>query len=248
VQVGPSDRFRGVQPGDFYRAGFLTEGDPLPFGVVVGIADLGTARGSLRGPAGAMAMILQEMNVRAPQGAGYQVGDSLLTVKVGRDVGGPWGRIVQPTGVMRIVSVNGRDAVARIVEQFDEIRAGQQVLPIEPFPRSVGGPLQRVSGGIEGLILARRQQNAIPGQHDVLFIDLGRNVGVTPGDRFEILATPEVLAEMPAGPQVLGQVEVVHVRERSATVILRRIYTPGIRTAGSNASGVPVRLVAKMPA
>jgi len=106
-----------------------------------------------------------------------------------------------------------------------------------------------VTGGIEGLIIAREQSNPLPGQYDVMFIDLGRNVGITPGDLFEILATPEVTAESPAGPQVLAEVEVVRVRERSATVVIRRIMTPGIRTAaGDNARGVPVRLVAKMPA
>lgn len=247
VQVGPSDKFRGVRPGDFYRSGFLTEGDVLPFGNVVAIADLGTARGARQGSEAAMAMFLQELNIRAPAGASYQVGDSLLTVMLEREVQG-WGRIVMPTGIVRVVSVNGRDAVAQIIEQFHAVRAGQHLLPVEPFPRSAGGPPQRVAGGIEGLLVARQRENPVPGQHDVLFIDLGRNVGLTLGDRFEILATQEIRDFSPAGPQVIGEVEVVHVRERSATVILREIFTPGIRTASGNASGVPVRLIAKMPA
>jgi len=248
VQVGPKERYRGVRPGDFYRAGFLTEGDELPLGQVEGIADLGTARGSARGADAAMAMIYQDIRILAPEGAAYQVGDSLLVVRFGREVDGGWGHIVHPTGIVRVVSVNGPDAIATIIEQYDGVRAGQRVMPVEPYPRSAAGRPQRVTGGIEGLIVARDQTNPLPNQHDVLFIDLGRNVGINPGDLFEILATPEIAEGSPAGPQVLAEVEIVHVRERSATGVITRILTPGIRTAGRNASGVPVRLVAKMPA
>jgi hypothetical protein len=248
VQVGPKERYRGVRPGDFYRAGFLTEGDDLPLGQVEGIADLGTARGSARGAEAAMAMIYQDIRILAPEGATYQVGDSLLVVRLGREVDGGWGHIVHPTGIVRVVSVNGPDAIATIIEQYDGVRAGQRVMPVEPYPRSAAGQPQRVTGGIEGLIVARDQTNPLPNQHDVLFIDLGRNVGINPGDLFEILATPEITEGSPAGPQVLAEVEIVHVRERSATGVITRILTPGIRTAGRNASGVPVRLVAKMPA
>jgi hypothetical protein len=153
-----------------------------------------------------------------------------------------------PTGVVRVVSVAGREAVAQIVEQYDQVRAGQQAMPIEPFPRSTGGRPQPVSGGIEGLVITRREVNPIPNQYDVLFIDLGRNVGIVPGDRFELLTTPDIAEFNPAASPVLAEVEVVHVRERSATVVIRMILTPGIRTAGRNAAGTPVRLVAKMPA
>lgn len=248
LQAAPVDRYRGVRPGDFYRAGFLTEGQAFPWGRVEGIADPGTARGVVRGGGAATALIFQEVRIRAPEGAAYQVGDSLLLARLGRDVDGGWGRIVMPTGVVRVVSVAGREAVAQIVEQYDQIRSGQQAMPIEPFPRSTGGRPQPVSGGIEGLVIARREVNPIPNQHDILFIDLGRNVGIVPGDRFEVLTTPDIVNLSPAASPVLAEVQVVHVRERSATVVIQTILTPGIRTAGRNATGIPVRLVAKMPA
>jgi len=247
VQVGPKETYRGVRPGDFYRSGFLTEGEALPWGSVEGIADVGTAHGSATGVEAAMAVLYQDIRLRAPQGAIYQVGDSLLVVRLGRQVD-DWGTIVMPTGIVRVVSVNGPDAVATIVEQYDQVRAGQRVLPVEPYPRNATVRPQRVTGGIEGLIITREGSNPIPNQYDVLYIDLGRNVGIAPGDLFEIMATPELMANSPAGPQVLAEAKVVRVRERSATVVLTRILTPGIRVAGRNAAGVPVRLVAKMPA
>lgn len=248
VQVGPKETYRGVRPGDFYRSGFLTEGEALPWGRVEGVADVGTVHGSARGVDAAMAVLYQDIRLQAPEGAIYQVGDSLLVVRMGRQVGDDWGTIVMPTGIVRVVSVNGRDAVGTIVEQYDQVRAGQSVLPVEPYPRNATGRPQQVTGGIEGLIIAREETNPIPNQYDVAYIDLGRNVGITPGDLFEIMATPELMADSPAGPQVLAEAKVVRVRDRSATVVLTRILTPGIRVAGRNAAGVPVRLVAKMPA
>jgi len=247
LEAGPRDRYRGVQPGDFYGAGFLTEEEQLPWGTVEGIADVGTARGMLRGADAAMALIYAEVRLRAPEGAMYQVGDSLLLAVTGRQVSGGWGHIVEPTGIARVVSVNGPEALAVVVQQFDPIRAGQGVLPLEPFPRAGTGRPQPVTGGIEGLVVTRRDLNPVPNPFDVLFIDLGRNVGIAPGDRFEVLATPALVEQSPEGPQVLAEIEIVHVRERSATAVINRIYTPGIRIAARSAQHVPVRLVAKMP-
>jgi hypothetical protein len=248
IQFGPADRYWGVQPGDFYRAGFLTEEEQLPWGTVEGIADIGTARGSLQGVDAAMAMIYAEIRLRAPEGAMYQVGDSLLVAEVGRPVSGGWGNIVAPMGIVRVTNVNGPDAVATVIQQYGPIRAGQGTLPLEPYPRLAPGRPQPVTGGIEGLVVARRDLNPVPNQYEVLFIDLGRNVGISAGDLFELLTTPELTERSPAGPQVLAEIEIVHVRERSATAVINRILTPGIRLAARNAQGVPVRLVAKMPA
>jgi LysM repeat protein len=240
---GRAETYRGLRVGDFYGSGFLTEGEDLPFGAVQGVADLGTARAG----ESATAMIYANVRVAAPQGAAYQVGDSLLTVRLGGEVNGGWGRIVKPTGLMRVVSVDGQDVVGLLLVQFDQVRAGQLVLPAEPFPRVGTGRPQPVSGGIEGVVLARAQRNPVPNQYNVLFIDLGRSAGVTPGDVFEILS-PDYARESLAAPQVLGEAQVVHVRERSSTLVITRIFTPGIRTANRATQDVPVRLVGKMPA
>jgi hypothetical protein len=237
-----ADVYRGLRAGDFYGSGFLTENEDLPYADVVGVADLGTARRR-----GTTALIYQQLQLRAPQGAAYQVGDSLLTLRLGNEVPGGWGRVVLPTGVVRVVSVEGQDVVGELVLQFDQVHAGQFALPAEPMPRVGTARPQPVTGGIEGVIIARAAASPLPNHFHVVFLDLGRNMGVTPGDVFEVL-TPERALEGELGPQVLAEVQVVHVRERSCTGIITRIYSPGIRTAGRTPQDVPVRLVGKMPA
>ncbi len=237
------DRYRGVRPGDFFGATFLTEGRELPWGQVESIADIGTVRRAV----GATAMIYQDISISAPAGALYQVGDSLLAVQLGRDVGHGWGRVVMPTALLRVVSASGPDAVARIVQQFDQVRAGQSVLPAEPFPGRPTGRPQPVTGGVEGLVITMSQQGPVPNLEGELFVDLGRNVSIVPGDMFEILSA-ESADYGTAGPQALGEAEVVRVSDRSCTLAIRRIFTTGIRTAARPGTAVPVRLVSKMPA
>ena len=234
---GPSAAYLGVRPGDFYSADFLTEGRTLPWGQVASIADIGIPRRATS----ATAMIYQDIEITAPQGAIYQVGDSLMTVRIGRDVGSGWGRVVMPTALIQVLTVSGRQAVARIVQQYDQVKAKQYVLPTEPFPGRRAGRPQPVSGGVEGLVIARTEPNPVPNLNDAMFVDLGRNVSITTGDVFEILppGPPEAGA-----PQPLAEAVVVRVGDRSATLRITRIFTPGIRAAARGA--VPVRLIAKM--
>jgi hypothetical protein len=98
-----------------------------------------------------------------------------------------------------------------------------------------------------GAIITLRALREVPKQFDVLFIDLGRNAGITPGDMLEVLPRPEEVqvAERPA--DAIAMLQIVHVTERSATALVSGIFTPGIRVTVREASGAPVRLIRKMP-
>ncbi len=244
LQMELEDRYRAVRWGDFYSAGFLTEGEKLPWAEVKGNAD----PGSIRGVAGASAIVYQVITVQAPLGATYQVGDSLVTVRLRRDVGRGWGDIVEPTALARVVHVSGRDVMAEITVQFGQVRAGQYALPAEPFRDPGTARAQPVTDGIQGNVIALRDPHPVPMQYDILFIDLGRNGGIAPGDVFEILPKEEDVAIADAPNQAMAELRIVHVRDRSATGVVTSIFTPGIRTVGPDGQGVPVRLVRKMPA
>ena len=82
--------YRSVLPGQFYAAGFLTERDRLPWSSVVGALDR-TTLGRLS--AVTTARIFGSVELRAPASAVYHMGDTLLTVRRGRDIDG-WGRVI----------------------------------------------------------------------------------------------------------------------------------------------------------
>ena len=119
----PSGRLR------FYSSGYLTEGEQFPWAEVLGAIDQ-PRLSALR--ATSSAMVFEQISVRAPGNATYHIGDSLMLSRFSRIVPG-WGRLVVPTGIARVVAVDGRDVRAQIETQFDRVENGQVALPLEPF-------------------------------------------------------------------------------------------------------------------
>ena len=76
----------------------------------------------------------------------------------------------------------------------------------------------------------------------VVFIDKGRADGVAPGDLFELRRRPE---RLPDGTlrvnEVMATMQIVHVRERTATGMLLNVISPDIPP------GTDVMQVAKLP-
>ena len=228
-----------VRRGEFYAAGFLTEGEDLPWAEV-----LGPVRGGrivAERASASSGMLFEQVRIRGASGATYQIGDSLLTARLARDVDGGWGKVVVPTGIVRVIHVSGRDVVTEIVTQFSRVMDGQVAIPIEPFrnPGSVR-PLP-VQEGIAGEVITPRDIRVVPNQQNVVFIDLGREDGIVPGDVFEAIRGPTEATVEGQPPERLGLLHIVHVRNRSASGLLLHIMDPDIE------AGVPVRLIRKMP-
>lgn len=228
-------RYRPIRVGEFYAAGFLTEGQALPWADVLGA----TSRPALRTlSATSSAMIFGEIRVRAPGGATYAIGDSLLIARLAQDVPGGWGRVVLPTGIARVKHVDDREVLADVVQQFGRVTDGQVAMPLEPF-RDPGAVIPvPVENGLSGVIVEARDRNIVPGQQDVMFIDLGRTDGITLGDLF-IALRPSAVASAP--PDTIAYMQIVHVRERSASGMLTFINDAGV------GPGMRVRLFRKMP-
>lgn len=231
-------RYRPVLEGEFYGAGFLTEGEALPWATVHGAAEQSKLR-NLRGSS--TAQLNQEIDLTAPSGATYQLGDSLLVARVGREVEG-WGQVVTPTAIARVTEVGGREVRAAILSQFGRVADGQFALPLEPFRdpgRVVPVP---VENGVMGSIIEPRDRSQLAGQQDIMFIDLGRADGIVPGDVFQILRARGPEDPFVEGPwQELGLMIIVFVREHSASAVLTHVNGLGI------VPGAPVRLIMKMP-
>jgi hypothetical protein len=225
---------RPVSRGTFYAAGFLTEGDELPWGRITGIVGRATIR---RVRESSSAMVYQEVEVEPPLGGSYAVGDSLLAAQTGGAVQG-WGHIVRPSGllVVRRAGENGR-VIAQLVQQYNSVSDGSTVLPLEPFrdPGRVAPVPTDIA--LTGTVVASRDENPLPGQQRVVFLDVGRTDGVSLGDVFVMEAPDPSGAEM----RIVGTLQVVHLRENSSSGIVMSIRDLGVGT------GAAVRIVRKMP-
>ncbi len=231
---GPGYWYRPIRLGEFYAAGFLTEEQDLPWGKVLRAVGKPTLRNL---SATSTTLIYGEVAIEAPSGATYQVGDSLLMAVMPRSVSG-WGEVVLPTGIAVVTQTTGESSRAAIVQQFFRVGDGQVAIPLEPFVNPGDVIPVPVQNGLTGSIITPRDVHPLVQQQNIMFIDRGRSDGVALGDVFMILRPSQ---REGIQPDILGYMQIVHTRERSASGIVLFIEDLGI------GSGSPVVLVRKMP-
>lgn len=230
--------YRPLRRSEFYSSGFLTENQRLPYGRVLGPVTPQQIRAT---HTGANALPYTSIAIDAPNGATYQVGDSLLLLQLGKEIDS-YGNIVIPTGVGRIIeSVDGH-YVANIVATYGPIRNGQLALPLDAFNASVGSHAVPVSDGVRGQFIGGLGRQELKEPQMVVFINKGRQDGVAPGDLFEVRRRPERMSDGTLRVnEVMATMQIVHVRDRTATGILLTVVSPDI------AVGTDVMQVAKLP-
>ncbi len=229
--------YRPLRRSEFYSSGFLSEGQALPFGRLLGPVAPSQISSSTPGTA----HLFTKIAVTAPKGAAYQVGDTLMLVRVDRAIK-DYGDVIVPTGMARVLDVTHDQAEGEIIAEYGPIRSGQQVLPAERF---VGGGSSRavpISDGVQGSVVALRDHQDLVQPQNVLFIDKGKREGVAAGDIFEIRRTASKREDAPdTVPEVIAVMQIVHTREHSAT---GRILT---LSSAKILPGTPVWQVAKLP-
>jgi murein DD-endopeptidase MepM/ murein hydrolase activator NlpD len=230
--------YEPLRKGEFYSSGFLTEGESLAMGRLLG----DVTPQQIRSLTDRAAVPLQAtVAVLPPAGASYQVGDSLLLAQL---MPGPrgYGEVVYPTGLARVTGHNGRQALATVVAVYSTVRNGQAALPAERFAPGGASRAQRVENGVAGTVLGQRDARELKQPQNVLFLDVGRRDGVARGDIFELRRDP---GPRPGAADTMDELmavaQVVHVRERSATVRLLNVVAPDIPV------GTRAVQVAKLP-
>ena len=232
-------KFHPVRAGEFYSGGFLTEGDSFSFGKLLGPV---TPEQIESGRARAAVQVFTKVAVSPPEGGSYAVGDLLLVADRHEGPVG-YGEIVVPTGLVRVTGNNGGQAVGDVVSVFGPIRDGQAVLPVEKFMDPGPADYQKVGNGVEGHVLVARDLRELRLPQNVLFLDIGKRDGVALGDLFEARRAPgpQPRAMADAVDEVMVTLQVIHVRNRTATVSVRNVISPDVPP------GTRVKLVAKLP-
>jgi len=232
-------RFHPLRAGEFFSSGFLTEGDSLPWGMLLGPVtpeqiQSGRTRAAVQG--------FTVVGMRPPEGASYSVGDTLVAVDRREGPSG-YGEIVIPTGLIQVTGQNGDQAIGDVIAVYGPIRNGQSLMPAEKFSDPGAVEYVSVADGLEGRVLVSRDPRDLRHPQEVLFINLGRTAGVAPGDLFQARRTPgpQEQTEANAVDELMAVLQVVHVRGRTATVKVLNVVSPDIRP------GTRVKQVAKLP-
>jgi hypothetical protein len=230
--------YRALRRSEFYSSGFLTENQKLPFGKMLGPVTPPQIRATTRNT---NSMPYAIVAVSAPKGATYQVGDSLLVVQVGREVR-RYGEVIIPSGMIQVIDTADGNYVATVIAVYAPMRGGQSVLPLEKFGEPGGAKATPVSDGVRATLLGGSGRQDLKVPQMVVFLDKGRKDGVAAGDLFEVRRQPQRLSDGTIWiDEVMATLQVVHVRERSATARLLNVISPDIPP------GTEARQVAKLP-
>jgi LysM repeat protein len=230
--------YRPLRRSEFYSSGFLTENQHLPYGRVLGPV---TPQQIKAVNSRANALPFTTVAVEAPKGATYEVGDSLLILQMGREIE-PYGEIVVPTGVARIIETVDEHYLANVVATYGAIRNGQRVLPLEHFSAGAGRRAVPVSDGVRGSLVGGLGRQELKEPQMIVFINKGRQDGVAPGDLFEVRRRPQRLSDGTIRVnELMATLQIVHVRDRTATAVVLNVISPDIP------SGTDVLQVAKLP-
>ena len=230
--------YRPLRPSEFYSSGFLTENQRLPYGQVLGPVTPSQIKAT---SSRANALPYSTIALAAPRGATYEVGDTLLTIRIGEELE-PYGRAVVPTGLAQITEAVDGHYLANIVAVYGPIRKGQQVLPVESFTQGSGMRAVPIADGVRGALLGGLGRQDLKEPQMVVFIDRGREHGVAPGDLFEVRRRPARLSDGTLRVnELMATLQIVHARDRTATAIVLNVVSPDIPP------GTTVVQVAKLP-
>ena len=206
--------YRPLRPSEFYSSGFLTENQRLPYGQVLGPVTPSQIKAT---SSRANALPYSTIALAAPRGATYEVGDTLLMVRIGEEVE-PYGRAIVPTGLAQVTEAIEGHYLANIVAVYGPIRNGQQVLPVESFTQGAGVRAVPIADGVRGALLGGLGRQDLKEPQMVVFIDKGREHGVAPGDLFEVRRRPRKLSDGTVRVnELMATLQIVHARGRTAT-------------------------------
>jgi hypothetical protein len=158
----------------------------------------------------------------------------------------PWsrqrvGRVLNTGGVVEVTEVREGVTAARVIFGCEPITLGDRVVPfsVPPFPpaEKVAQPTTKQ---LEGTVINAVYMLEIPAQRQIVFMDVGRGQGVSPGDVFAIYR-PSPPAVNPLDgqrvglpPERRGEATVLRVTDTTATAVISDSanYTqPGDRVA-----------------
>jgi hypothetical protein len=154
----------------------------------------------------------------------YQVGESYRTYGSGRGLG----RLVETNGIVEIVRVGPKNSVARLVKCFGTIAQDSRACPLTAPPEVAATAYQVATDNkLAAQVVWVTSQQQFPQPYSFAIVDRGAGKGYRAGDM--VLFFNRNGGKMT--DKVLGDGIVVHVGEKSSSILIRDLL-PGIINRG----------------
>jgi hypothetical protein len=160
-----------------------------------------------------------------------KVGDRLAVIRPGARVSHPWqrtvlGRALNTLGVLEVTEVQDKTVRARITYSCEAMAIGDRVGPLVLVPFPEDKIPQPASRQVEGFIVDSPRLLQHLSLQSTVYLDVGRDKGISPGDVFAIYrpnlpaANPGTGQLFPIMPDRLGEATVIRVTETNSTAVI----------------------------
>jgi len=135
---------------------------------------------------------------------------------------------VRTLGTIEMIGVAGRAPRAKIVYACEDIQVGDGLIEIKPEDPPPMGLSVPTDLRVTGYIIGSKDGGDSLGKGDVVYVDVGRDARIVPGDEFSIyrisgIATdPQTGRVIPLSPLRSGELVVIRTSGRAATALLTR--------------------------
>jgi hypothetical protein len=159
------------------------------------------------------------------------VGDRLAVIRIGTRVVHPTGRIslgriLHTEGILEVQEVRDRTVRTRLIVGCEAINNGDRVaaFSLSPFPE--GKIAQPATRRVEGVLLDSANGADILGSQQIVFLNVGKDQGIIPGDVFAIYrlsepaANPQTGQLFPVPPERLGEAVIIRVTDATSTAVI----------------------------
>lgn len=236
----PPAVLRVVTRTQYVCLGFIHEGGPLGVGNI-----LRPLRDSL------IIMPHDTVFLTLRPGTSVQVGQvfqvirrepAVLHPRTGRTLGG----LIRSRGLLQVTEVQDRSVRAKVIYGCEEMAAGDTLVPYEETEIPALGAALPTALSADGMIVHADMSRISSGELHVVYLDLGRQAGIVPGDVFAVhretgfAVDPRRWGSVRLTPTLIGDLVVIRVTDRTATARV-------LRSDRDLHVGDRIRLAAKMP-
>ena len=229
-----------VRVGEFLASPFVwSAGGPPDAGAVEETAE---AVGISMTVANRPIQYLEPAFVRLPKGTAGSTGDEYLVYRLDSLIEGQ-GQVLVPTGIMKLIApgANGRSR-AQLVRKYEDVFAGQGLIPLDSLRQTPGVFPQRVEFGLATKVSWLDYNPILPGTGSYMVLAATSKDGLVPGDQVTLLrdrGTDAYGADLP--PEEVAVAQVTRVTQYGSGAIILRTLQAGV------AQGMRARVTAKMP-
>jgi hypothetical protein len=172
-----------------------------------------------------------EIYINFQQGFSVQKGDQFTIFRVGDPINHPIikkkeiGRKVQILGRATIIATNeGKAHTALITRSYDSIMRGDEVVPF--FPPQDELAVRRLERPLYGWVIASKQEKLELVDGDVVYIDLGEENQIQPGNLFNVFRRGAVIEDPVSDEKVklpdelIARMIVISTQQKTATAVI----------------------------